>query len=334
MPAVSLPLRIASLVAVLAIVLPACSVGDREPPGRSNTTAIAGVSPAARSTLRIAVAPFALPAPIQREVAVATGGTIELAGGLDDADASTATVDAVDPATGQVSSLGHLAVPFHDAAGALIHGQLFVFGGGPVAGTDDIQRFDEATGTGTVVGHLPKALSDLAAATVGSTVYLVGGFDDRTPQRTIYDTTDGVHVRVAGELPRGLRYAAVTVADGALIIAGGQTVGGPTAQVLRFDPSTGRTSNLARLPAPVAHAAAWSSDGSVFVAGGRDEAGNAVRTVVRIDVGSGAVTSLRPLPHALADPGLVAIGETVWLLGGWRGGAVSQVLEARMSAGR
>src|SRR6478672_13177029 len=100
------------------------------------------MSPSSPATLRITVAPFSLPAPIQREVAMVTRGTIELAGGLDLADVSTAAVDAVDPTTGDVSTLGRVAVPFHDAAGAQIHGQLFVFGGGPVTGTSDIQRFD------------------------------------------------------------------------------------------------------------------------------------------------------------------------------------------------
>jgi N-acetylneuraminic acid mutarotase len=321
--------RLPKLAISLALALPACHGGGVAPSAsgpRPNTTP-SSPSPTA---LRFTVAPFALPAPLQREVAVAAGGTIELAGGLNASDASTSTVDAIDPEARTVANLGRIPVPFHDGAGAVIGGRVFVFGGGSASSSDAIQRFDPAARTGKLVGRLPKALSDLSSVTVGSIVYLVGGFDDRTPQRTIYATTDGMHIQTVGSLPRGVRYPAVTTLDGKVIVAGGQTIVGPTSEVVVFDPATGRTSMLARLPAAVAHAAAWSAGGFVFVAGGRDAAGDPVRTVVRIDPDSDTAAVTRPLPHPLADPGVVMMGGTTWLLGGWRGRAVAQVLEVSL----
>src|SRR5204862_8360823 len=88
------------------------------------------------------LAPYRLPAPVQREVAVAYGTHVLLAGGLDGSGSSTAGVSSLDPATGKVVRLGSMSSPFHDAAGAMIGGRLFVFGGGASAGSDLVRTFD------------------------------------------------------------------------------------------------------------------------------------------------------------------------------------------------
>ena len=163
--------------------------------------------PVRPAVLQISVAPYRLDAPVQREVAVSDGTTVYLAGGLDVSDTSASGVFALDPTTGRLRQIGSVPSAFHDAAGAMIGGKVFIFGGGAAAGSNLVQTFDPATGTATVAGHLPVALSDLSAATVGDTVYLVGGYDGQVPRREIYATTDGATFRVAGRLPVGLRYA-------------------------------------------------------------------------------------------------------------------------------
>ena len=68
--------------------------------------------------------------------------------------------------------------------------------------------------------------------------------------------------------------------------------------------------------------------------GGLDAAGNAVRSVTRIDVRTGKISSVRALAHPLSDAGVATRGGQGWLIGGWRGGAVSQVLRASLSHDR
>ena len=155
--------------------------------------------PSSSQTPRLAIAGagFTLAAPIQREVAVLSNGTIYLAGGLDSASHSAAGVFSLQPSSGAMVRLGGVPDAFHDGAGALIEGNLVVFGGGSAEGSDVVQAFDLAGHTGAVVGHLPVILSDLSSATVGDMVYLVGGFDRVSPRREIYSTVDGVHFRVA-----------------------------------------------------------------------------------------------------------------------------------------
>jgi N-acetylneuraminic acid mutarotase len=283
------------------------------------------VPPALVST----VAPFALPSAVQREVAVPQGSRVLLAGGLGVAGTSASGVFSLDPSTGRVSALGTLPSPFHDAAGALIGGRLFVFGGGSAGGsTDLVQAFDPSTGRGSVVGHLPVVLSDVSSATVDGVVYLVGGYDGVTARAEIYATVDGVRFEHAGDLPEGLRYTAVVAAGSKLLIAGGETASAPVATVSLFDPKTSKVTALPPLPVPVGHAAAFVVGGTVYVAGGLDGSGHAVRAIARIDPSAGTVGRVAPLPKAVSDGPAAVSGGVAWIIGGWRGIALTQVLEA------
>jgi len=162
----------------------------------------------------VQVQPYHLPAAIEREVAAYSGGQIYVAGGLDTSDTSTRGVFALGVQDGVVTALGNLPQAFHDAAGEMLGGKLFVFGGGPVNGTDLVQSFDVESRNGAAAGHLPVVLSDVTSAVIGRTVYLVGGFDDKTPQAAIYATTDGSTFTTAGHLPAGLSHPAGGAGEG------------------------------------------------------------------------------------------------------------------------
>jgi Kelch motif protein len=319
-----------ALVLLLALVLAAgcSSPATHTHPGRNTSSGAAQKRP---THLVISPAGFQLPAPVQREVAEVDGSSIVLAGGLDAAGTSTNGVFALDPRTGRVHQLGTVPSAFHDAAGAMLDSRLAIFGGGPVTGTDIVQAFDLGAHTARVVGHLPVALSDLSSASIDSTVYLVGGYDGHTPQSAIYATTDGTSFHKVGALPQGLRYTAVTAVDHRVVVAGGTTGTVSVDTVFVFDPNTGKVRVLAHLPAPVAHAAAFTLGGDVYVVGGQDAAGNAVRTVTRIDPSTGAVSRLKPLAQPVSDAAVALLGDQAWLIGGWRGATVAQILVAGLA---
>src|SRR3954468_11908367 len=170
------------------------------PPG---TTAVppSNSAPASASTVKLVRAPEQLPAPVQRAVAVKDGKQILIAGGLDANGNSTDGVFALSPQTGRIHQVGTVPQAFHDAAGAMIGKDLFVFGGGSTESSDAVQAFGRSTGKGTVRGRLPMALSDLTGATIGKTVYLVGGWNGAAPQPTVWSTTDGMHFTKVGPCP-------------------------------------------------------------------------------------------------------------------------------------
>ena len=248
--------------------------------------------------MQVRPAPYRLAAPVQREVAVQDGRTVYLAGGLDSSDVSASGVFALNPATGRLTSLGSMTDAFHDGAGAMIGGKLFVFGGGTVSGTDVVQAFDPASRSSAVVGHLPVSLSDLSAVTVGDTTYLVGGYDGHTPRREIYATTDGTSFRIVGRLPEGVRYPAVSAVGTTIVIAGGRAANGPVDTVTAFDTANGTISSLGALPAPVAEASAVTIAGVVYVIGGRDASGDAVSDGRLDRPGPGSDPARRSAPAA------------------------------------
>jgi hypothetical protein len=282
-----------------------------------------------RGTVAVRSLPYRLPAPVQREVAVAEGRDVLIAGGLDGTGRSTKGVFRLDPSSGRVTSVGTVPQAFHDAAGALLGHRLFIFGGGAAQSSASVQQFDLRTRRGGIASHLPRALSDLSSATLGNAVYLVGGYDGRIPRREIYRTTDGLHFTLAGRLPLGLRYAAVTAVGTSLVIAGGVSSSGATASVYAFDPAAGRSRLLGRLPSAVGHASAVTLGSTVYVIGGTDARGRTAGGLAAIDVGASTVRRLAASVR-VSDAGAVALGTRGLIIGGTvNGRAVVTVRELR-----
>ena len=311
---------------------PAADAAEAAAPPPANEGQAPTADPAVTPSLKITSAGYRLPVPIQRAVAVRDGDSVIVAGGLDGSGTTVGGVFRMDPTRGTLVALGKLPRPVHDGAGAMIGGRLFVFGGGSTTGTDLVQAFDPSTGQGAVVGHLPVSLSDLSAVSIGATVYLVGGYDGSSPRPEVYGTKDGMHFTQVATLPLGLRYPAVTAADGRLIVAGGQDAHGPTKSIYAVDPASGAVRRLGTLAAAVAHAAAFTLGSSVYVAGGRDARDAAVARVSAVDPRSGEIHTARPLPRAAADAAVTTSPSGVLLVGGWGGTTLDQVLRARLDA--
>jgi hypothetical protein len=290
---------------------------------------VAGAPRSGQPTIAVRSAGYRLPAPVQREVAVAAGGRVLIAGGLDAAGRSTSGVFRLDPSSGRLAPLGSMRQAFHDAAGALLGHRLFVFGGGAAQSSASVQQFDLRTRRGAIASRLPRALSDLSSATVGNTVYLVGGYDGRIPRREIYRTTDGRHFVLAGRLPVGLRYAAVAAVGTSLVVAGGISSSGATSSVYEFDPAAGRSHLLGRLPRAVGHASAVTLGGTVYVIGGADGNGNTAGGVTAIDVGKGTIRPAAAVAR-VSDAAAVVLGVRALIIGGAANGrAVATVRELR-----
>jgi hypothetical protein len=258
---------------------------------------------------------FALPAPVEREVALGSGNSILIAGGLDASNASTNGVYSLDPRTHALTRLGSVPVAFHDAAGAVLGHSVYVFGGGAASSSAAVQRFDLVSREGRVVAHLPHPLSDVSSVVAGGAVYLVGGYDGRAPQRTIYRTSDGRRFTAVATLPLGLRYPAVAAVGRRIVIAGGTTATGVSARVFVFDTETNAVRTIAGLPAPTEAAEAFTLGGRVYVAGGTGASGGTGGAVTSIDPVSGTVMSVAgtlPVRNAAA----VVVGRSAYIVGG------------------
>jgi hypothetical protein len=279
-------------------------------------------------SFRLRTLPYRLPAAVQREIAVGVGHEIVVAGGLDASGQSTNGVFRLDPSSGALVHLGSVPQAFHDAAGSVVAGRLYVFGGGSAQSSAAVQAFDLRTHRSAVVGHLPRPLSDLATARSGNETYLVGGYDGRRPRPEIYRTSDGRHFTLVGRLPVGVRYAAVVAVGTTLVVAGGVTPAGTSSSVYAIDTTTRSVRRIALLPRATAHAAAFAIGTSVYVLGGADAGGRTVGTVFDVGLTTDRVTRVGTFAP-IADAAAAVVPGRAFLVGGERSGRpVATVREA------
>ena len=245
-------------------------------------------------------------------------------GGVEANQASSSGVFRLDPTTGALTQTGTLALPTHDAAGAVIGGRPFVFGGGAQTVDDAVQSLPLA-GPATTTGHLPQPRADLAAVEIGTTVYLVGGYDGNTATRAVLATTDGVTFRVVAQLPIGVRYPAVGAIGNMIYVFGGESARTPSAAVQTIDVRTGSARVVGQLPGPRTQAAAFSIAGTLYLAGGLTPRGPS-SDMLRFDANRASFAAAGSLPAPVADAAVTVIANRAYLVGGEAAAPVAGVV--------
>ena len=268
---------------------------------------------------------------MSRPVVYPVGAGLLVVGGLSAADSTTPTILRVDLTGGSAHKAGSLAVPVHDAGGAVVGGRDLVFGGGSSAVTSVVQ--DVTPGTSPrVVGHLPQARADLVAVSDGHAAYVLGGFDGTRGLTTILRTRDGKTFTVVGTISLSVRYPAVALSGGTIWIFGGEHAGNQVRDIQRIDLATGHGSIAGQLTRPLAHAGAFTLGGAIFLAGGRS--GNTeTATVMRFDPAVVRFTPAGHLPAARSDFGIAVIAGIAYLVGGENPKPVDTVIEVRARSG-
>ena len=309
------------VVGVLIVVIGACGGGSKKATtggggASTSTSASAAGSPpptAAATALKVSKAAWQLPAARSREVVLAGAHALFVIGGQDASGASTARVWNVPLPAGTTTRLATLPQAAHDAGGAVLGSDVFVFGGGEAQTIPTVQRY--RAGAAAVVGKLPQPRSDLVAATIGDTAYVLGGFDGTNGTPDVLATTDGVHFRTVAKLPETVRYPAVAVVDNRIFLFGGDHNGTFVTTVQVVDPAEGTATIAGQLPQTLAHASAVVVGGNVLIAGGR-HAGQVSDGVLQYDVASAKVTSVARLPYAVADAGAAVVDGVGYIVGG------------------
>lgn len=249
-----------------------------------------------------------LPRAVSRMSAVAlSDGRVVALGGLVGGTSSSQVLLGPPTALRRVASL---PAPTHDAAASLVHGRVYLFGGGQAASTDAVVRVDPARRTAARAGSLGEPLSDLGAATLDGRTYLVGGYTGARYATAVLRFRPGAQPTVVARLPTGLRYAGVAALGSKLYVAGGLTVAGASRAVYAVDPRLGTVTTVASLPRPLDHVALASLGSRLLLVGGGSG------RVLAVDPGAGTVTPVATLPQALSDPAAVSQKGRVLVLGG------------------
>jgi hypothetical protein len=283
----------------------ACSAGPGSTPqphpsatARTPVPAPTNAGPAPLA-LQVTPAAYQLPSGISREVVLASGGNLLIIGGLNQQSVTTRGITRLNPVTGRTTHAGHLAAASHDAAGAVLGGQPYLFGGGVTASLATVQSL-RSGGTATAAGELPGPRSDLSSVTLGGTAYLIGGYDGAAYAPAVLATSNGRAFRTVARLPVPVRYAAVAGTGQQIYVFGGQTPAGPSRVIQRVNLATHRAAVVGRLPMPVTGATAFTLGGRIFIAGGQVTTRGALFP-------TGAVLAYDPARHSAATAGWLPV---------------------------
>ena len=107
--------------------------------------------------------------------------------------------------------------------------------------------------------------------------------------------------------------------DGRIYAVAGETAGGPTGALERYDPAADAWSTLTAKPVPVADVGAAVVGGRIYVPGGRLAGGAVTSTLEAYDPVRDVWEQRAPLPVALSAYALVAFEGKLYVFGGWDG---------------
>jgi len=305
---------------VAAVLLAAGVATGCESHGRRTASTPAPVAPRrprARSVVRVdVVGRGRLPAPVQLPgLARTSDGRVVAVGGLDAADASTATVTRVLPAPAR--GAGALPQAAHDIGVTAIGRTVYAFGGGTAAGPIATITALGRSGGPRPAGRLPVAMSDATAVALRGTAYVIGGFTTTTPLRSVLAFRPGRAVTEVARLPHPVRYAAAAAVGGRVYVAGGTTGTHAWRDVVAVDPRAHRARVVARLPRPLAHAAGAALDGRFYILGGRGDGLRSQRSEIwAFEPRTRRLRRAGRLPVAVSDLAAVSDGRRLVVAGG------------------
>lgn len=269
-----------------------------------------------------------LPHALSGTAAAAFGDRIFVLGGNGPAGFN-ATVYAFSPSGtgGVVTAIGSLPQPLHDAGAVADAAGVLLCGGGRSVGETTIYRIVPG-GTADQAGSLPRPLSDLAGVLVDGRPYCLGGWTGTTYSDAVYDLSglgaQAGSLPVAAHLPHAVRYGAAVPLKGGLLVAGGRTSAGATAdlQWIPLGPGAGTPRVVGKLPQPLAYTMGATLDGTGLVIGGCDAAGATTAAILAVTPAGGAVDVGR-LPAGVCYGSAATLGGSVYVFGGQTAGGAT-----------
>ena len=317
-----------ALGAVLSLIVVAVYLGFG--PDGSKAQRHAGTKPDSSASradgpipaVEAGVLPWTLGSALSREAVLPGGGsTLVVAGGLDSAQSSTATIFSLDVTTGNKTILGHLATGVHDSAAAVTAGNVQLFGGGsPITGAA-VQQFQAPPGTGTSTPAPASWLtpgpgapgSNVAAGVPGNPPVVITGATTNTT------AASQISASTVANLPRPRSdHSAVTIGSTTYIV-GGYDGSRPDADI--WATTDGRRYTLAgTLPIPVRYGAVATHDGRIYIFGGEEvggaQDGAAIASVQLFDPSTHHSRVIGTLTQALAGATAFDVAGHLYLAGG------------------
>ena len=211
---------------------------------------------------------------------------------------------------------------------------VYVFGGQTVSSDegllDEILAFDLSSHDVRLVGHLPLPAYRPQVCALDGKLYVLGGASGPTyfSEILLFDP-ETEELSVAGQLPGGRALGGVAEAGGRLYYVGGRDQARHLDEVVEFDPSTGESRVLMNLPTPIYSPAVAAAGDCLYVIGGEyNDSARIVRSnlILEIDLATNTVIRTASLPSARSWTAAAAIGGDVYVLGGWVGESLDDIV--------
>jgi serine/threonine-protein kinase PknK len=228
------------------------------------------------------------------------------------------TVESYDPKTGAWQTGPPLPIPLHHAAAATYRGEVVILGGesGKAIAAGSNKVFALRGGNWVPLPSLTHARAAPAAAVVGDKLVVVGGQSSKQLVKQT-EVFDGSSWKDAADMNNPREHLAA-VSDGTYVYAvGGRQLSADknSAALARFDPASGKWTDLVGMPTPRGSYGATYIDGRIVAVGG--EAPTQVLNVVEMyDIADNKWSTLTPMPTSRHAEVVATVGNTVYVIGG------------------
>ena len=205
-------------------------------------------------------------------------GRVLIAGGLGSGSSILASAELFDPATGTFSTTGSMSTPRRNfTATRLLDGRVLVVGGYNTSGSQYLasaELYDPASGTWSSAGSLFTARYRHTATLLSDGRVLVAG-GENTNYLSLVELYTPAPPSGAGSWASGpslpsarARHTATLIADGAVLVSGGESSSGDLDAATIYDPATNAWLPAASMAgARSLHTSTLLPDGDVLVAG-------------------------------------------------------------------
>ena len=203
--------------------------------------------------------------------------------------------------------------------------------------TSGVFSIDPTSGTAKPLGNLVPAVHDSAGAFLSGKYFVFAGGTGATPPITniVQAVSDaGGNAQNVGALPQPRADLGAAVVDNtAYVVAGSQETQNFFPSVLAStDGATWRAAGT--ITQPVRYPAVTASNGAVYIIGGVTSAGTDTTAVQRYDPKTGTTTVIGQLPAPTSHASAVALGTSIYVLGGFVNNTVSnQVIRVDLGTG-
>ena len=251
---------------------------------------------------------------------------IWVAGGLTGLDSATAKTEYYDLSVGAWGQGPNLPVPLHHAMMVTYRNTVWVIGGFEPQGSDvegtvsaRVLHLNNSETAWVESPPLNHARAAGAAAVVGNEIVVVGGRTAGSSPQEVAPTEvfDGTSWHDATGIPVTGDHVAAASDSKYVYVVGGRKLSSAanTAAVQRFDPNTGKWTQLPPVPSPVSDCGVAIVSGQLIVVGG-ESTGTVFNTVREFDLATSTWSSLPPLAAARHGMAVTAIGNTLYAIDG------------------